>query len=296
LIELLVVIAIIAILIALLVPAVQKVREAAARTQCANNIHQWAIAMHSHHDAFRQFPLGSKRGPRQSYVMYLWPYIEKGDLARLNDLSKAFHEPPGTIYNSMNGLCGQAVSLYNCPSDTGADQDDVNQMYPRRRGNYVINWGNGKYDAAPTPGARGPFSHKDTNRTPNFTKMRQISDGTSNTLLFSEYIKAKSRLDNDCRGDIHNDDGVFRFHTITTPNSTAADVLHPGWVQIDKDFFAPAIASTPQYNAARSHHLGGVNAALCDGSVRFVTNTVSLATWSAMGTMNGGELIPDQLP
>src|SRR5262245_55372321 len=85
LIELLVVIAIIAILIALLVPAVQKVRESAARTQCANNVKQWAIAMHAHHDAKNQFPIGARNNPRQTWVMHLWPYIEKGDLARMND-------------------------------------------------------------------------------------------------------------------------------------------------------------------------------------------------------------------
>src|SRR5262245_56168659 len=76
LIELLVVIAIIAILIALLVPAVQKVREAAARTQCANQIRQWAIAMHNYHDVRKRFPIGSRNNPRQTWVMYLWPYIE----------------------------------------------------------------------------------------------------------------------------------------------------------------------------------------------------------------------------
>jgi prepilin-type N-terminal cleavage/methylation domain-containing protein/prepilin-type processing-associated H-X9-DG protein len=296
LIELLVVIAIIAILIALLVPAVQKVREAAARTQCANNMHQWAVAMHSHHDAMKQFPIGAKNNPRQTWVMYVWPYIEKGDLAKMNDLTKPFHDPPGTIHNSLNGLTGQAVALYNCPSDTGIDQNNTSQTYPRRRGNYMINWGNTKYDAAPTPAALAPFAHKNGQRgTPYITKMRNISDGTSNTLLMAEYIKAKSPNDNDWRGDIHNDDGVFRFHTITTPNSTAADVLNASFVQIDKDFFAPATSGSPQFNAARSHHLGGVNVALCDGSVRFVNNSIAIGTWSAMGSMNGGELVSDQL-
>jgi prepilin-type N-terminal cleavage/methylation domain-containing protein/prepilin-type processing-associated H-X9-DG protein len=291
LIELLVVIAIIAILIALLVPAVQKVRESAARTQCANNVKQWAIAMHAHHDAKNQFPIGARSNPRQTWVMHLWPYIEKGDLARLNDFTKPFHDPPGTIHNSMNGLTGMAVAMYTCPVDMGNDQNDTGQTYPRRRGNYVINWGNTKYDTPPAVGKGiAPFSHnKGDRKLPRIVKIRHMSDGTSNTLLLAEYIKAKSRQDNDWRGDIHNDDGVFRFHTITTPNSSAPDVVLNNWAQADKDFFAPVTAGSPQYNATRSRHLGGVNAAMCDGSVRFIMNVINLSAWTAMGTMNGGE-------
>jgi prepilin-type N-terminal cleavage/methylation domain-containing protein len=290
LIELLVVIAIIAILIALLVPAVQKVREASARTQCANNLHQWAVAMHSYHDAYGKLPIGARSNPRQTWVMYVWPYIEQGDLASRNDLSKPFHDPPGTIHNSMNGLTGIKVSLYNCPSDMGYDQDDVGQTYPRTRGNYVINWGNTKYDTAPPSSGIAPFSHNGGSRsTPRTTKLRHISDGTSTTLLMAEYIKAKSHQDNDWRGDIHNDDGVFRFHTITPPNSTVADVILNNWSVADNDFFAPVTAGSPQYNATRSHHLGGVNAAMCDGSIRFFGNTVLFAAWKAMGTIDGGE-------
>jgi prepilin-type N-terminal cleavage/methylation domain-containing protein/prepilin-type processing-associated H-X9-DG protein len=296
LIELLVVIAIIAILIGLLVPAVQKVREAAARAECSNNLKQWGLAMHGYHDVFKKFPIGCRNNPRQTWVMYVWPFIEQTVLSQqVNTKTQQFYTPPATIYHTLNGATGAKVPLYYCPSDNGSDLDDtVNEMYPRRRGNYVVCWGATHHDTAPAPGQAAMFGLITSNRgNPQMTRMASIGDGTSNTLMMSEYLMATSHRDDDWRGDIQNDDGVFRFSTITTPNSTSPD--HCNWAVDNKDPLMPVIAgknfnSNTEYNAARSRHTGGVNVIMADGSVHFVSNSISLATWQALGTMAAGDL------
>ncbi|HEY3392516.1 MAG TPA: DUF1559 domain-containing protein, partial [Lacipirellulaceae bacterium] len=227
LVELLVVIAIIGILVALLLPAIQAARESARRTQCTNKMKQWAIAMHLYHDAHKQLPLGSRTSPRQTWVMHLWNYIEEGNLAALGDLTKDFYVSPNTEDNgrSLRGATGQFVDLYSCPSD-GEGVDQTAQSYQRRRGNYVVNWGNVLYGQAvarpivpggtPPPGI-APFSHTRGDRTqPRKTPFRKITDGTSKTLLMSETLKGWVSTDDDWRGDIQNDDGGFRFHTSVT--------------------------------------------------------------------------------
>ena len=300
LIELLVVIAIIAILIGLLLPAVQKVREAAARMKCSNNLKQLGLAMHGYHDALGQFPKGSSNGntlKRQTWVMYLWPYFEQTALAGRNNLSEHFYLPPATIGNSMNGLCGARVPLYNCPSDSGVDLTTT--FYQRTRGNYVVSWGNALYDDTRTSGGTataanfGMFYHTGGFRTqPGKTTMASLTDGTSNTLMLSESLMAKSNADNDWRGDIHNDDGVFRFHTVTTPNSTSPDLISStAYFRITGDPLMPIALGNPQRAAARSRHTGGVNAALGDGSVRFFRNSISITTWAALGSMQNGEVV-----
>jgi prepilin-type N-terminal cleavage/methylation domain-containing protein/prepilin-type processing-associated H-X9-DG protein len=290
LIELLVVIAIIAILIGLLLPAVQKVREAAARIKCQNNLKQWALAMHNYHDANGQLPFGSRNNPRQTWVMYLWAFIEQNALAQQNDITQPFYVPPGTIWNTLNGLCGRRVPQYYCPNDTpGSEQ--AGAYYARTRGNYVVNWGTAVYDQAP-PAGRAPFYHLNGNRsTPGVVKIAFISDGTANTLLMSESLKAWSLADNDWRGDIHNDDGEFRFQTLLTPNSPSPDIIWGGWFQPTGDPLMPATAGTGQIYAARARHTQGVNASMCDGSVRYVLNAITLSTWMALGTMDGGEVV-----
>lgn len=294
LVELLVVIAIIAMLVTLLLPAVQAAREAARKTQCVNMLKQWSLSMHLHHDARNELPIGSRNNPRQTWVMYLWPFIEETGLNSANNIEEHFYQPPATVPGTLNGLTGQFVSLYYCPSDIGNDQ--TNGTYQRRRGNYVVNWGNSKYGQAAEPAGKAPFSHIDGNRSmPRKTSFKKIIDGTSKTLLMSETLKAWSVDDNDWRGDIHNDDGVFRFHTLLGPNSSSPDIIQNGWFQRNDDPKMPAVAGArnAQVSAARSRHPGGVNASMCDGSVRFLVNEIAFNAYQAMGSMNGEEVVTE---
>ena len=264
LVELLVVIAIIGTLVALLLPAVQAARESARRTQCLNHMKQWGLAMHNYHDTLLQLPLGATNSPRRTWVMFLWPYIEQGNLDVQNDYAQHFYVAPCTIAGTMNGLCGYKLKMYYCPSDLGIGNnlDGQGQTYQRCRGNYVVNWGNSKYGDTAPMNDFAPFSHVGGNRaTPLLTRLKNITDGTSNTLMISEYIMAKSRNDDDWRGDIHNDDGVFKFMTLTTPNTSTLDVVN--WANFNSnDIRMPVSTSGLQFNAARSRHPGGVNTVL----------------------------------
>jgi len=310
LVELLVVIAIIGILVGLLLPAVQAAREAARRMQCTNNLKNFALAFHTFHDANRRFPIGSTGNSaatavpqtwRQTWTMHIWPFIEQGNLFAQSNMRERFHVPPNTVYNTLNGTTGRQIPIYYCPSETGTRDQNVG-THQRVRGNYVVNWGNawyGQRDSDPVlyNASKAPFFHVNGNRaTPGTVTFGSISDGTSNTLLMSEYLMAKSAGDNDWRGDIHNDDGVFRFHTLLTPNTSSPDLIANGWFQVTGDPAMPAATASTvngraaQRNAARSRHTGGVNAARCDGSIGFVSSNVSLVVWQAMGSMDGGEI------
>lgn len=300
LVELLVVIAIIGILVGLLLPAVQSAREAARRMQCSNNIKQWGLAFHNFESANKAFPKGASNGgtlKRQTWVMYLWPYIEQTNLSNANNYNEHFYLPPNTIPrasaggNGLTGTTGRRVPSYLCPSDNGTIDQDDHPNYQRTRGNYVVNWGNSWYGQNPQPAGLAPFYSINGNRaTPGKVTFGSITDGTSNTLLVSEYLLAKSRQDNDWRGDIHNDDGVFRFHTLLTPNTRSPDIISNGWFQVTNDPAMPAAAGAQQRNAARSRHTGGVNAGRCDGSIGFVSQNIATVVWQAMGSMSGGEV------
>jgi prepilin-type N-terminal cleavage/methylation domain-containing protein/prepilin-type processing-associated H-X9-DG protein len=301
LIELLVVIAIIGILIALLLPAVQKIREAAARMQCSNNLKQWGLAMHNMHNATGALPEGDRNNPRRVWVVLVWPYVEQGNMYAQFDQTQHFYVPPNTYVNTTNGIYAKTAPIYYCPSDRPGAlwKGDI---YWRARGSYVINWGNQAVPYNPADPAQNPalgiapFGYTDnTSRNkPRTTRLTDFSDGTSNTILMSEIIMARNDDDYDIRGDMMNDDiPCTMFMTLNTPNS-GTDVS-PFCSGTKYPWNPPCTTAGSNYShkAARSRHLGGVNALFGDGHVLFVQSSIALATWRALGTMNGGEVVGD---
>jgi prepilin-type N-terminal cleavage/methylation domain-containing protein/prepilin-type processing-associated H-X9-DG protein len=292
LIELLVVIAIIAILIGLLLPAVQKVREAAARAQCSNNLKQWGLAMQSYHDTFKSLPLGINHNPRTTWVPFLWPYVEQQSVASLygNPSTQQFYLPNAIIQNSLNGACAQPIALYYCPSNR-PNALDTHDAYWRCRGNYVVNWGVREIPLQNASLPLAPFALQSDNNTVVKVTLLSITDGTSNTLMMSERLVTVNDSDLNSNGDIFNDDGTqigAVFMTINTPNSTTPDAIYCGINNIPG---APCVQETGFSQAtARSNHSNGVNALFCDGSVHFVTNAIPASVWAALGTSNGGEV------
>jgi prepilin-type processing-associated H-X9-DG protein len=284
-----------------LLPAVQKIREAAARMQCQNNLKQWGLAMHNMHNATGAIPEGNRSNPRRVWVVLVWPYVEQGNMYAQFDQTQHFYVPPNTYVNTTNGIYAKTAPIYYCPSDRPGAlwKGDI---YWRARGNYVINWGNmtdpyNPNDPVQAP-AHGiaPFGYTDnaSRNLPRTTRLTDFTDGTSNTMLMSEVIMAANDTDYDIRGDMMNDDRpCTMFMTLNTPNS-GTDVS-PFCNGKTYPWNPPCTnaGSTYSHKAARSKHLGGVNVLFGDGHVLFVQNNIALGTWRALGTMNGGEVIGD---
>ena len=205
LIELLVVIAIIAILIALLVPAVQKVREAAARTQCGNNLKQQALGLHGYHDTYKCFPPRNFRAPWNtpvaningaggywSWAVLLFPFVE--EVARYNALDPLNNNismvPATATYGGITGILQQPVPLFLCPSSPGPTLNPYFRVVGTA--GTAITAANGTPSA--TSGQDYATSNYVMNEMVNFPvagsyrgpKMLDITDGTSNTLLMGE--------------------------------------------------------------------------------------------------------------
>lgn len=327
LVELLIVVAIIAILIQLMLPAIQASREAARRTDCLQRLRQWGLAVQTYESSHRSFPVASMRSPtaeeaekkdeiggddmvipplgptgnRQGWPPRLWAYVEQQALADRYDFDKAFYEAPNTVPNSYDGLCAQFVPTYFCPSDRGSPAYITHDEFWRSRGNYVMNWGPIPFqtlEEMPKPSARAPFGFRDffSRHKPYVAQFASITDGASNTLLMSESIMHPEDSVWDQRGDIINDDGGGGiFMTLDPPNGGVDLLKFKGGCQNQADLPCSVAKNNWEQKrfavqmAARSRHPGGVNTVGCDGSSRFIADDIELGVWQVLSTINGGE-------
>jgi prepilin-type N-terminal cleavage/methylation domain-containing protein/prepilin-type processing-associated H-X9-DG protein len=286
LVELLVVIAIIAVLIGLLVPAVQKVREAAHRLACANNLKQLGLALHNFHDTHYGFPPGQVVGPYAAAGVY-WPVNHGWAVFILPDLeqqplSSAYHWDRSGGDPSNQGVVAHPLKNFWCPSAPEQDRyDTTHGRFPTYGGkgacgDYAPTWG--VDPALATGDYRGVLVPK------CMTRLTDITDGTSNTILLTEDAGRPRLWQAGMAGpDQAVSGGPWAgFETgITLEGSQPDGTSRPG----------PCALNCTNDHEVYSFHTGGANAVFADGSVHFLNRGLSLRVLAALITRAGGEVV-----
>lgn len=305
LVELLVVIAIIGILVALLLPAVQAAREAARRMSCSNNLKQLALALHNYESSHRVFPPGQLGFPWVfSAHSHLLPYVEQGGLQDLLD----YNVPPLTFGGSFpqaapNELAAQSpLKILLCPSDS-----DGVPGSPFGGISYPACSGSGQLNDGSSTNADGIIFARSR------TRFADIIDGTSHTAAFGESLLGTGQNSApNSPNEMSRQVKELAMGTPTTPADCNAATTWSGhrganWINghyadTMYNHFHPPNAMEPDCNngfhnfaltTARSLHPGGVQISLCDGSVRFVSDTIEIVIWRAISTRDHGEVVGD---
>jgi prepilin-type N-terminal cleavage/methylation domain-containing protein len=319
LVELLTVIAILSVLIALVLPAVQSSRAAVRLTSCQNNLRQLALAMHHHHGAKKRFPPG--RGapfPRVfSAHAYLLPYCEGTVFASIDRKSPpiTFNLSSGRVLDgSRNHLAATTTfPLFLCPSEIALDGRVPGSPYGAT--NYAACSGSGQVGYGTLIKADGVFFSSSEIR------FRDLIDGTSHTAAFGERllggpvsanaVHARSGTTHSTVPDVRFAVWEFSDRRQTTEQqcrSRGAGAWYgqrgEKWIMgnygntLYNHWYGPNTGQWDCMNvtqqmgllSARSFHAGGVNLAICDGSVRFVNDAVDRRLWRALGTRHGRDL------
>lgn len=309
LVELLVVIAIIGVLVAMLLPAVQSARESARRLQCSNNLKQIGLGLHTFHDSRRLFPAAYQStpggvmgaaaatgdaGPGWTFLMQILPQVEQGNLYKAFDRT----QPCWAAANAIPAAT--SIPLYLCPTAT----TDGGPTYQPQggsvgtvtlaRAHYVASAGrNEVWDetaADLSKLADGPFYRNSQ------TRMSDIRDGLSNTIFVGEQTPYHS--DSTWVGIIPGS------QTCPTPPFAAAGCdaaapqinVHSGPTAVEEGSNATPVIHPPNYpfgyvDEMFSEHIGGCNVLFGDGSVHFISENINQATWAALSSRNGGEVI-----
>jgi prepilin-type N-terminal cleavage/methylation domain-containing protein/prepilin-type processing-associated H-X9-DG protein len=318
LVELLVVIAIIAILIGLLLPAVQKVREAAARMSCQNNLKQLALACHLYHDSNGHLPRNQVQPDptdvfqnnqnKGSWLVHLLPFIEQDNLRQQIgdlDMDQAF----------AAGILPRKLALLRCPSDRYDPAAPVSNYAGNhgpqcwvgpcgRNPNQKYCNGTGQWPPEPSPATLTPLTFPGYAASPNFgysmnasevrgmfgrfgprIRLADATDGTSNTLLLGETLpdQRHGRVAPNWAKQV-----VSTLATTIIPINQMTDYVNPDGCTAAPDRYFD------NYNAAdgfKSWHRGGANFALADGSVRFLIQTIDHQSFQYLGCRNDGQVV-----
>ncbi len=292
LIELLVVIAIIAILISLLLPAVQQAREAARRTQCKNNLKQLGLAMHNYESTFRRFPssgqgLGS--GPygqnfdRHSFFTHVLPYLDQANIAAQFDFGSYYNQTPENIAITQIALPG-----YICPSAALRDGNTDSEGYG------AIDYGPTIHtNISPVTGLPDPATMVHGALRWEGSVIRQITDGLSNTMALGECVGRNDSMDS-----LYDD-----------PVVTGSKRSHWRWAEPDNAFgvsYTPNFHRSPWGGPAScpwvdmncgpndelfSFHTGGCHALFLDGHVRFLSDSIDFRVLRAAVSADQGEIV-----